>query len=181
MDACLYELQSGGGARRATPVPFPMLSTPGSDGHTVTTLHATTQAAATAGAEPQPQPQQQPQLATPAGLLGAALQQGQQASEASSISAAQQQQQQQRIQEGEASSGTPPAQRLPLPAAGRGLSPATMAFVGAAFTARDTEVAEHAAAPRAVLNTSLRDADCEAGRWAWKQWGRATVPVASLV
>ena len=64
----------------------------------------------------------------------------------------------------------PPAssspQLSPLPFhTGATLSPSTAAFVRAACTARETEAAEHAAQPRAVLDTSLKDASLETERW----------------
>lgn len=60
---------------------------------------------------------------------------------------------------------TPRAQVLPGHQPAAALSPTTAAFVGAAFAARDTEVAEHAAQPRAVLDTSLKDAAAATSRW----------------
>lgn len=170
VDACLAELGGGSAAGRATsPLPFPPLGTPGG--------------AAQAGSECQPArmgataPQEQLQQVgssheQPTDDQQHRLQQ-QGLGQAPGLPATQEPPMQQGdlanpsdIPAGSlAGSGTPPAQRLaPTASLPTVLSPGTAAFVGAAFSCRDTEAAEHAAQTRAVLNTSLRDATVEAGR-----------------
>lgn len=174
VDACLYELERGSSTRLGPPLPFPPLATPSGDGHTATTLYAYAQVDATSGSSLEHQRQQQllekqqPQggstaaadlHGTPAALLS---REGGRPGRGMLLA---QQQQQQQVEVGKSGgSDTPPTQHLPPAPAG--MSPTTAAFVDAAFTSRDTEAAAFAGQPRAVLNTSLKDAACEAGRWA---------------
>lgn len=183
VDACLAELGNGGAAGCATsPLPFPPLGTPGGMGHAGSALHSPGAAAARQVPPPLPPLQQQQQQG-----LQEQLPQGQQ-EQAQQLFLPQGQQQGQgqasdlhppadqpaSLREDSGGRGSsvssgaggamPPAQPLPPAAQSAVLSPSTAAFIGAAFSARETEAAEHAAQPRAVLNTSLKDATVEAGR-----------------
>ena len=180
VDACLAELGNGGAAGCATsPLPFPLLGTPGGMGHAGSALPSPGPAAARQVPPPLPQQQQQQQQGLQEQLPQCQQEQAQQ------LFRPQGQQQGQ----GQASDLHPPAEQPASPredSGGRGssvgsgaggamppaqpaarpavLSPSTAAFIGAAFSARETEAAEHAAQPRAVLNTSLKDATVETGR-----------------
>lgn len=164
VDACLAELGSGGAAGCGSPLPFPPLGTPGSERHSTTTLRA-----CSAGAS-EHEPQQQAHHVQ--AQQGWQLPDAQQRWEQGTLPRQPQQRPDSSSSPGAATGSlagsqggddTPPAQRL-QPALPPALSPDTAAFVGAAFSARNTEAAEHAAQPCAILNTSLRDASLETSR-----------------
>lgn len=174
VDACLAELGGGSAAGRATsPLPFPSLGTPGGMAQAGTERQSSRMGARMGSAPPQDQRQQAGRShEQPTDDQQHRVQQ-QGLGQAPDLPTTQEQP----VQQGDlanpsdippsslAGSVTPPAQRLaPTASLPTVLSPGTAAFVGAAFSARETEAAEHAAQPRAVLNTSLKDATVEAGR-----------------
>lgn len=175
VDACLHELDTGaGGGGRPTPLPFPQL-TPLHTTHTyeaptgqqqagslasLLLLQEESMAAGQASAAPQGSDSPavlpgscQAAMAAPVGdvMLQAAEAAGCSSSSSSGGSMT------------PAAPAESPARTPAVPAAA--LSPTTARFVGAAFLARDAEVAEQAARPKAVLDTSLKDAAAETSRW----------------
>ena len=184
VDACLWELEAGSSAHLdATPLPFPSL-TPLGHGHSTLTLSASAAPGPPSSAA-QAQPLQ-PGSGGAEGLAALAASaasptewQHEGSSAASSLGAPPaahvplpDEQEAARFvsSTGDGSGGgTPPSQQAQQPRRAEppaALSPTTTAFVGAAYAARDTEAAEHAAQPRAVLDTSLKDADVQTGRCA---------------
>ncbi|KAL4425947.1 hypothetical protein ABPG75_009963 [Micractinium tetrahymenae] len=181
VDACLHELDMGAGSDcRPTPVPFPQL-TPLHTTHTYVAGAAQQQAESTgsllssgrqggalgqlgaaaegAGFPPaEPQPSAHTSMPSTSGPTPAPVGDAMQSALGAASSASRSR------SSTPAAEATPPARSPAVPAAA--LSPTTARFVGAAFTARDAEAAEQAAQPRAVLDTSLKDAAAETSRMA---------------
>ena len=184
VDACLWELEADGSTHLGcAPLPFPSL-TPLGQGHSTHTPPGSAAVGPTQGSAAPALPAQlgstgaEGWLAAPVpgseqqlGTSNGALSLGAPTFAARPASAEHEAGSDSNIVDGGGSgSGTPPssqrAEETCLAEPPAALSPTTTAFVGAAYAARDTEAAEHAAQPCSVLDTSLRDADVETGRCA---------------